>query len=89
MKTRILFFVGGVLAAAVAKLACGCPRLREISVKGLARGMQVAEKAKGQFQQMKKEAEGMCKEAKACAAAQQQGKTCCSQSAEKDPEHQA
>ncbi|MBQ3217312.1 MAG: hypothetical protein IJB33_00390 [Akkermansia sp.] len=63
MKTRLLFFIGGVVAATFARLASGCPKAREMAVKGLAKGMRATEKAKEQFSKIKVEAEGICKEA--------------------------
>ena len=68
MKTRILFFIGGVVAATIARLASGCPKAREMAVKGLARSMQATEKAKQTINKIKVEAEGICKEAQAAAA---------------------
>lgn len=67
MKTRLLFFIGGVVAATFAKLASCCPKARSMAVKGLAKGMQATEKAKAHFGKIKEEAEEICKEAKECA----------------------
>lgn len=79
MKTSLLFFIGGMVAATVARLASACPCARTMAVKGLARGMNVTEKAKEKLNKLKEEAEGMCREAKACAEAEKQNKPCCHQ----------
>ncbi len=68
MKTRLLFFIGGVVAATIARLASGCPKAREMAVQGLAKGMQATEKARQTISKIKVEAEGICKEAQAAAA---------------------
>lgn len=63
MKTGLLFFVGGVVAATVAKLASRCPSARQLAVRSLAKGMQVTDKAREQLQKIKSEAEDICREA--------------------------
>ena len=77
MKTSLLFFVGGVVAATVARLASACPCARSMAIKGLARSMTATERVKEKLNKIKADAEEMCKEAKACAEAEQQDSTCC------------
>lgn len=77
MKTGLLFFVGGVVAATVARLASVCPCARSMAIKGLARSMTATERVKEKLNKIKADAEEICKEAKACAEAEQQGHPCC------------
>jgi hypothetical protein len=60
MKTGILLFVGGVVAATVARLASACPCARSMAIKGLARSMTATERVKEKLNKIKADAEEIC-----------------------------
>lgn len=68
MKTGLLLLIGGVVAASFTRLASACPSAHQLAVKGLAKGLNIKEKAKAHFCKLRAEAEEICRQAQDCAA---------------------
>ena len=67
MKTKLLYFLGGVVASVVAKKALECDAIRSTCVKGIAGGIKLNHKAMEAIQNIKESAADMCAEAQAQA----------------------
>lgn len=61
---KILYFVGGIVAAALGAKAMKSTKVREACVKGLAKGMQLQQNAQETLQNMKEDAADLCHDAK-------------------------
>lgn len=68
MNTKLLCFVGGIATAVVAKMVASSPKTRELTVKGLATGMQTTDKLRATLASVKQDAEDLVAEARAKAA---------------------
>ena len=76
---KVLYFVGGLVAAAVGSKAVKSGKARELGVKGLAAGMVLQKKAQEAFINMKEDATDMCHD-----AAERSGRCSCDCDKEKN-----
>ena len=61
---KALYFLGGIVSAAVGAKLLKSKSCRDLCVKGLAQGMKLQKDAMETFQNMKEEAADMCYDAK-------------------------
>lgn len=69
---KLLYFIGGVVAATLGVKAVKSATAREVCVKGLAKGMRLQQDAQETLQNMKEDAADLCHDAKQQAKTEKQ-----------------